>query len=413
MALGLTIGLARLDAHAAAPEPAEVWLTSKGEQPGGAGSREDPWRVPTADAFAERMRGIAAGTVIHLGPGVFDTYGWGAPDHQGFEVRTGWTVAGAGRDKTTLRLLGCMADPKPGSGIGRVLFSGWGAGVENVVIRDLTIDCNARGVQSRMKRDNISLEAIRLMGRELRIEHVKVVHAIGGRDISVATPEAFLIALSPRDEKTDATGFFVEDCEVSQFGGGQCTAICVLGAGGKNGVTGAFRRNKVLMQGGPGEYAFSTYGARDFIIEQNVTVQATRVFNWDTAAPGHGILIRSNQFLQCTGWAMNLGGGKDSTIEKNLFELSNSHTVGVQISAANALFPGAGAWTIRSNVFRALGGTPVAFRFFNGQPVDGCVFEGNTVDRRLLIDKSARSLKSWKNNVNERGRRIPMDTSTR
>lgn len=399
--------LMAVDVDLRAADAAEFWLKPKGDKSGGSGTKADPWVVLSAEEFDAKMRQIPAGARIHLQPGVFETLGWGSAEGKGFAVKSGWHIIGAGTDRTVIRLLDCVKDATPSSGVGRVLFSGWASAVENVVIQDLTADCNYDGIRKRLKRDELSLEGVRLFGREFKVQRVKVINAVGKRNLPNATPESFIIALSPKDETTDATGYYVEDSEVSSFHGGQCTAISILGTGGKAGATGAFRRNRVLLQGGPGEFAFSGYGARDLLIEGNTTVRATRVFNWDTAAPGGGILIRSNQFLKCPGWAFTLGGGSNSVIENNLIELLDSRAVGIQISAKNRLFPGAGPWTIRNNVFKAVSGSPIAFRFFNVEPVPGCVFEGNILDRRLKIDPSARGLKSFKGNVNDRGRGVP------
>ena len=74
-----------------AAERPQVWLTPKGERPGGTGTQQDPYVVTRPEEFDARMRAIPDHAVIHLGPGVFETYGWGAPDQPGFRVRSGWT----------------------------------------------------------------------------------------------------------------------------------------------------------------------------------------------------------------------------------------------------------------------------------------------------------------------------------
>lgn len=386
-------------------DPASFWLKS-GRSSGGAGSQSDPWIVSQPEEFDARLRAIPTNAVIHLLPGTFETYGGGAPGQPGFFVKSGWTLQGAGIDRTTVRLVGCILDQHPGSGVGRVFFSGWGPGVERVVIRDLTVDCNERGVRARMKADDLTLSAVFLLGREHRVERIKAINAIGRRTLPGGNPECFVIALSPRDESTDATGYFAEDCEVSAFAGGSVTAIALLGTGGRNGATGAFRRNRVFLNGTGGEFGFSAYGAGGFVIEHNVTRRAARAFNWDTAAPGRDLTIRHNQFLQTTGWALTLGGGGDSIVEDNLIELAGPNALGVQISARNEIFPGAGAWVIRNNTFRARSGTPMVVRFYRGQPVPGCQFVGNRIDPRLRHDPSAAKFDSWRANVDLRNRPV-------
>ncbi len=381
-----------------APAAQKYWLSPGPGQPGGSGTERDPWITPTAAEFDARMRFIPPESEIRLAEGTFETHGWGAPGQQGFLVKSGWTVQGAGMRKTTVRLVGCVADQQADSGIGRMFFTGWGPAAERVVFRDFTADCNHAGVARAMKRKAITVEAINLMGREFRVERVRALNALGRRGATGVNPEAFIIAVAPRDDTTDATGYWVEDCVVEQFGGGECTGISLLGKGGREGASGAFRRNRIVMNGGPGEFGLSGYGTREFVMEHNQTRGTSRAFNWDTPAPGRNLIIRSNEFLQCTGWAFTLGGGGDSIIEHNLIELSSPNAVGIQISAANRVFPGARPWTIRSNRFRARASGAVVARFYEGKSVPGCVFENNRLQGRLRMEPSAAGFTVWKNN---------------
>ncbi len=387
----------------------KYWLSPGPGQPGGSGTEADPWITPTATEFDARLRQLPPDAIIQLGAGAFETHGWGSPGQPGFLVKTGWTLQGAGMEKTTVRLVGCVADQQAGSGIGRMFFSGWGPGVERVVMRDFTADCNHTGVARAMQRTAISLEAINLMGREFRIERVRAINALGRRGAAGVNPESFIIAVAPRDDTTDATGYWVEDCVVDRFGGGDCTAIGLLGKGGKAGATGAFRRNQILLDGKPGRFGFSAHGTREFVIENNRTRGTSRAFNWDTPAPGHNLLIRSNEFLQCTGWALNLCSGGDSIIENNLIELSAPESIGVHISGPNSIFGGARPWIVRSNQFRARGNGTIVARFYEGKAVPGCVFEGNRLQGRLKVDPSVAGFTVWRNNRDAGNRVVRAD----
>jgi hypothetical protein len=386
-------------AHAAP----EFWI-NPGSQLSGDGSQADPWTVASPEEFDAQLRKTPAHATIHLGPGVFETYGAGAPGQPGFIVKNGWSIQGAGIDKTVIRLVGCLPDEHPGSGIGFIFFSGWGPGVDRIAMRDFTADCNAIAVMDHVKRQNISLSAIYLMGSQHTVQRVKAINAIGRRGRPGVNPEAFVIRVGPRDANTDATGYFVEDCEVSSFQGGAVTAIALLGTGGKNGATGAFRRNQIVLQGSGGEFGFSAYGANGFVIEHNVTHRAARAFNWDTAAPGRDLIIRNNRFLQCTGSALLLGGGSASVVEDNVIELSGAKAVGVMISARNKVLPGASGWVIRNNVFQAPGRDGVAVRFYGDEPAPGCTFTGNRIEDGLKIRAGRSGFRVWRNNVNREGR---------
>src|SRR5687767_13670140 len=93
-----------IDALLLEPDMAEVYLVNTGTGGNGSGTITDPRQVPTAAAFDLYLPTIPANTTIHLGPGTFETNGYG--NDAGWEPKAGWRIIGAGTDVTTLRLTG-------------------------------------------------------------------------------------------------------------------------------------------------------------------------------------------------------------------------------------------------------------------------------------------------------------------
>ena len=82
---------------------------------------------------------IAPDMTIRFGPGIFQTRGFGAAE-PGFRVLSGQRFVGSGIYQTVLQLV--KATPLPGIANGAVIFGTDGT-VSDVVISDLTLDCNA------------------------------------------------------------------------------------------------------------------------------------------------------------------------------------------------------------------------------------------------------------------------------
>lgn len=122
----------------AASAPAEVWISAQPVPLGGSGTAIDPYDGSTQPKFDALMNSFqnTPNLTIHLGAGTFRS------DSTAFNrwaVRPGWTIEGAGMYQTTCQMMGNLAGKH---GDYEFFKSPYNVSTDNVVIRDLTVDCN-------------------------------------------------------------------------------------------------------------------------------------------------------------------------------------------------------------------------------------------------------------------------------
>ena len=116
-----------------------------------------PYLVSTADEFDAIMHEIGVSTHIHLAAGTYFTYGQRYPVgyNRGWDVKSGWTISGAGEGATTIKL-----DSWPGNTIVYQPTGKWSVIgnsyapttlVSDVVIENLTVDGNWTGLANDLR----------------------------------------------------------------------------------------------------------------------------------------------------------------------------------------------------------------------------------------------------------------------
>ncbi len=120
--------------------PNVVWIAVRTDGQPGTGTITDPYDGSTQQKFDALLTAIPPNTVINLEAGTFRTHtfatdaGW-----QIGNVKSGWTIQGAGMYHTTIQAAG------PVTGITyntAVLETAWNGAADNVIMRDFTVDCN-------------------------------------------------------------------------------------------------------------------------------------------------------------------------------------------------------------------------------------------------------------------------------
>ncbi len=176
---------------------------------GGAGTRAHPHLAATAARFDEILRGVPEEAHIHLGPGVFFTRGLRHSDgarELGWNVRSGWTITGAGEDATVIRLE-CWPDfPAERCRRWAVVGCAVEEPVAGVVIEHLTVDANWRGLPNRPEaaESRAALHGVAcfhhgpLVHRDLRVggfygRHAAAVFAFGVRQLGSSSGPALTI----------------------------------------------------------------------------------------------------------------------------------------------------------------------------------------------------------------------------
>src|SRR5712692_4700295 len=95
------------------PDSSEVWLAMRADGQRGSGTVTDPYDASSPTLFSTLMNSFPPRTVIHLGPGVFQTFGFApafpppAPQPPSpWQPKSGQKIIGAGMYATTLKVVG-------------------------------------------------------------------------------------------------------------------------------------------------------------------------------------------------------------------------------------------------------------------------------------------------------------------
>jgi hypothetical protein len=282
-----------------------------------------------------------------LGSGTFLTTGSASYNGtQGYIVKPGWKIMGAGKDLTTVKAIYYPAAAGP---IGHHVFEGdCNVDGNGTVISDLTVDCNWQNLGAAT---GTKTAAINLFGNNCRISRVRAINAYGNW---ASLAECFCISISPV-HSMNATGAVIEDCDVSNFQGDYGYAICLPSydplKGGK--MSGSVVNNRVTGWIGTAAYAPGGYNC---VFEGNYASGCRFGLYFDTNAI-ENIQIKNNQFMDCHAFGIyfmpTLGTPslKNVTIEGNTIEIADYYTSSVALSIGPAAPGMATGVTISGNTF--------------------------------------------------------------
>jgi len=190
----------------------DVWIAVRTDGQPGTGTQDDPYDGSTPEKFDALMQGFAAtqNLGIHLtGTGPFQTYA----THSWF-VRRGWVISGDGMDTTTVQMVGNVA----GIHYGLICFSSdLGVATNNVIISDMTIDCNWAELSLTADdgaggEKNIKTAAIALAGSNNLLDHVRTINSYGSWANAL---ESFVVLLGGPCSG-DGTNNVIQFCRAEQ-----------------------------------------------------------------------------------------------------------------------------------------------------------------------------------------------------
>jgi len=190
--------------------PPEVWITVRKDGHAGKGTKADPYDGSTHAKFDRLMASFGQNTVIHLGPGTFQT----DIAARSWQPLSGWKVRGAGMEVTTIQAVGT---PIASNYAAFGKDNGNQANVEsdNVEISDLTVDANYSGVSVGAPRangeSNFKCGLITLMGSNNLVQRVHGKNQYGS---AVNGRECFGIRLAGFSDAGVVTGNRILHCLV-------------------------------------------------------------------------------------------------------------------------------------------------------------------------------------------------------
>ena len=184
------------------PSPFEIWVAVRSDLLKGSGTLNDPYDGSSQIKFDGIIGSLAVGSVVHLGPGTFQTGGYNGTS--GWEIKAKVKIHGSGYDVTKLQIV------SPASGaltvaIGHNLLNR----ADFCEITDLTIDRALPGTGTP------ACGAISVAGSHIRIQRV---HAINFGTLSTSVRYVVISAgvarpnSTPTPTNTDYVDCVIEDC---------------------------------------------------------------------------------------------------------------------------------------------------------------------------------------------------------
>ena len=283
-----------LDGCALARDSRSYWIApAKGNATSGSGTENQPWLVANEQDFDRVMARMPENATIYLGPGIYETRG-----RQGFTLKTGQKLLGAGMGKTILRL----TSPPKNYPLAVVLTTK-DETAENIVIQDLTVDCNYSSPWG-----PITVQGVNLFGNFHTLRRVEVLRAAG------FAQECFALGIGAHT--IPSRGNLIEGCIVRNYVGGWCTAIYLVNNSCLHDplnpcatyTQGIVRNNFVDLTKARfpkgGGCAYGGGGMDKALFEQNHSLGANFGFNFDTARLLNTRIINNN-FQKCTYVGIN------------------------------------------------------------------------------------------------------------
>jgi hypothetical protein len=215
--------------------PHTVHIAVRSDGHPGRGTEDDPFDGSTQAKFDAVMRAQGAGSDIVLGPGVFLTKG-NDDGHatDGFFLQPNTRLRGSGKGVTIVKLAALNSAECIHVAICTGAYGLKGTGrlvdFDHVTVEDLTVDCNAAGLElaAPNNNNNVATYGVQLSGNSATIRNVEVTGAY-----AMSGPfESFAIGIFAMTRDID--GALIENCAVRASVGNYVTSIIL---GGNVGLT--------------------------------------------------------------------------------------------------------------------------------------------------------------------------------
>lgn len=397
-----------------------VFIAAHGSKDGSGKAASDPRDGSTADKFDGILRCFAEGCsssshptggtnktdnlIVCMSPGTFQTKGTydftvNVPHKsaEGFTIGKGWKIHGAGKNKTTVQLSAYLpaaaaGNPRqlPATSATGLVFSTYSDDASDIEISDLTVDANYPGVKAQAAREGIkalNLEAIHLRSDRGHnwIHDVNVVHTsgeIGSINEKWETFPVWIYSVKANSTPKDNNGNVIERVSMSDYSGGQCTAIAVANAQAD------VRNNRVEgYQIGYGGWTLSPVSFHD-----NVAIGTEYGFNIDSLV-NNDVHIEHNQIIHPTKYGIVVGGAgtyNHFTIKDNTIEMDASGAIGLvfQGNVTNTVVAGNNFLWRPSGTLQGFVGATAIRNFSNGRSAGANRdnnYQGNKISAKLNI----------------------------
>jgi hypothetical protein len=307
----------------------EIWIAVPTDGKRGDGSQRNPFDGSTQAKFDRLMESFGPSTVIHLGPGVFQTN----IVTRKWRPRSGWKVKGAGTDVTTIQAVGNLSVAGYFVAFGLDAGPSFAARSDNVTVSDLTVDCNWAGIGPSAPvangQRNCKVGIITLMGSNNAVERVHGKNQYGS---SANGAECFGIRLAGFSDSPAVSGNIIRYCVVDSPQGDYSTPFFLGGGGGiashcevhncqgygRNDGNGYSSTPKTAMLSGGVNIA----SLADSKIHDNVFADCVTMLHHDTG-PAINIEVYNNKGIRCSSDGISSNNSVGWRVYKNLIQIQN------------------------------------------------------------------------------------------
>jgi hypothetical protein len=258
--------------------------------------------------------------VVTLGPGVYPTTGIAS---EYFQLRSNTRVQGAGMFQTVVRLSDVLPDRPRHNGY-NVAFSTWFLDQPNVVISDLTIDCNYQALQAEHRKLNLSLRGAHLFGTGCQLRNVRVINCAGRRLLKPGElEETFTLVVGAYQR--DAYNLMIDQCVVEQIvPRSYVSAIALMGTAEHKArvIGGVIQRCRVRASPVSNVFGLNLQETVEARFVENYVAGTNRCLSNDTGFNDH-LLIEDN-FFAPAACGVYLYSSRNALIRNNRFRLSRT-----------------------------------------------------------------------------------------
>ena len=294
------------------------WIASRTDGRAGRGTEADPFDGSTQPRFDKILRKFWSerreNLVFHLGPGVFETFGNGGyiaglrELGEGWRCLSGWEIRGSGQERTTLKLTKQYEHQGNWGSVGIATHDSF---VNNVVVQDLTVDCN----HSAIGNPRSSETGVSLHGSGHTIRRVTV------RNVAGKGYEGFPIGIGAHG--VDSSQNLIEDCTITGWAGGTGGSVTI--SNNVNNLrppltytSGTVRRNRVIGT----QIGYGGWGMKDVIFEDNLAFGCAYGSNIDSVRNSR-VIFRNNRFVECRNYGMAFANCEVILIQNNTLALTS------------------------------------------------------------------------------------------
>src|ERR1043166_7138123 len=209
----------------------EVWLALRRDGERGTGKATNPYDASGPTLFSNLMNSFQENTTIHLGPGIFQTFGYNYEDDRRWSPKSGQRIVGAGMYITTLKVVGAQYVNHVTVGVANEPDDSSAPFLDGFQASDFTVDCNMRGHRGK----HLCLWAVSVDGSRSRLRRIRAID-FGSEDVRSDPLECFPIATGgAHPSRPESYDCVIENCVVEKpYKNGRYNSICLLVGGGEN-----------------------------------------------------------------------------------------------------------------------------------------------------------------------------------